>query len=120
MNITEKMKFVDFVDFVDRPRLRKNKNCPFCLLAKEEFREPLVVVPDDVILKTEKVTVFISSKWWSNNKGRVIVILENLYDIEPSFLHEISDIPKKMAIALKIAYKCDGITIRQLNEPAGS
>ena len=98
--------------------------CPLCLLGKGEFKSPLVVVPDDVILKTKNITAFISSRWWPNNKGHVIVIpnrhFENLYDIAPSYLHEIVDTSQKMAIAIKKAYSCDGITIRQHNEPAGS
>ncbi len=98
--------------------------CPLCLLGKEAYKSPLVVVPDDVVLRTEKITAFISSKWWPNNKGHIIIIpnahFENVYDIETDYLHEIADTSKKMAIAIRKAYGCDGITIRQHNEPAGS
>ncbi len=98
--------------------------CPLCLLGNGEYKSPLVVVPDDVVLKTERITAFISSRWWPNNKGHIIVIsnfhFENLYDIDTQYLHEIVDISQKMAIAIKKAYGCDGITVRQHNEPAGS
>ncbi len=98
--------------------------CPLCLLGKEEYKEPLVVVPDDVVYKTEYITAFISSRWWPNNKGHIIVIpnehFENLYDIDIKYLHEVVEASQKLAIAIKKAYKCDGITIRQHNEPAGS
>lgn len=102
----------------------ENYECPLCLLGKGEFRLPLVVVGDDVIYKNEFVTAFVSSRWWPNNKGHVIVIpnihFENLYDIEKSYLHEVNNVAQQMALLIKKAYNCDGITVRQHNEPAGS
>lgn len=102
----------------------QNYVCPLCLLAKEEYKPPLVVSPDDVVYKTDLVTAFISSRWWPNNKGHVIIIpnkhFENLYDIDLSYLHAIGDVSQKMAIIVRKVYNCDGITIRQHNEPAGS
>ena len=102
----------------------KDYICPLCLLGKAEYKTPLVVVEDDVVYRNDFVTSFIASRWWPNNKGHIIVIpnahFENLYDIDKNYLHEVVDISQKMAIAIKKAYGCDGITIRQHNEPAGS
>lgn len=43
---------------------------------------------------------------------------ENLYDLDSKYGHQILDISQKIAIAVKNVYSCDGITIRQNNEPA--
>jgi hypothetical protein len=39
-------------------------DCPLCLLGKEEYRAPLVVVPEDVVYRNEFVTACISSRFY--------------------------------------------------------
>jgi histidine triad (HIT) family protein len=57
------------------------------------------------------------------NTGHVIVVpnihYENIYDLPSEVGQHIFDITQRLAIAIKKAYKADGITIRQNNEPAG-
>ena len=67
---------------------------------------------------------FINSRRWPNNPGGVLIVpnqhFENLYDMPEEILVRIYVMAKKMALALKETYKCDGTSIRQYNEPAGN
>lgn len=45
---------------------------------------------------------------------------ENLYDLPSRYGHAVHDLAREAALALKQSYGCDGITVRQHNEPAGS
>lgn len=44
---------------------------------------------------------------------------ENLYKLPQEVGHRVFEVVQKMALAMKKAYQCDGITTRQNNEPAG-
>jgi histidine triad (HIT) family protein len=44
---------------------------------------------------------------------------QTLYDLPDKIGHRIFETAKKMSIAIKNAYQCDGVTLRQNNEPAG-
>ncbi len=44
---------------------------------------------------------------------------ENLYDLPDEVGHRIFEVSKKISMAMKTTYKCDGVTTRQNNEPAG-
>lgn len=44
---------------------------------------------------------------------------ENIYDLPDKIGHRIFEISKLMSKSIKETYECDGITIRQNNEPAG-
>ncbi len=95
--------------------------CPFCQIAAD-LAGP-ITQPSDVVYRTQRVTAFIASHWFPNNPGHVLVIpnrhYENLYDLpvrEAGYIHSAA---KKIALALKAAYGCAGISTRQHNEPAG-
>lgn len=45
---------------------------------------------------------------------------ENIYELPIEVSHRISEVAQKLAVAIKKAYKSDGITTRQNNEPAGN
>lgn len=66
---------------------------------------------------------FIGSKNIKGNEGHSIIVpnehFENVYDLPEKVGHRISDVGKKVAIALKETRECDGVTIIQNNEPAG-
>lgn len=99
----------------------KNYKCPFCLLVNGV--EAGESKPEDIFYKNEFITAFVSAKWWINNPGGTLVIpnnhFENLYDIDEKYLNSITIFSKKLAIALKEVYKCDGVSTRQHNEPSG-
>lgn len=101
----------------------ENYICPLCQIAKGEITDK----GDQelsVIWRDEFITVFVAGKWWRSNPGHVIIIpnahIENIYDMPEDMGHRIFDASKKIAVALKDTYKCDGVSTRQHNEPAGN
>lgn len=99
----------------------KDYQCFTCVFAsgqKTEYNKP-----SDIVLADDKIVAFLSFKWWINNPSHVIVIprehFENIYDIPDALLSHIHMIAKKIAIAFKQVYTCDGTSIKQHNEPAG-
>jgi histidine triad (HIT) family protein len=77
-----------------------------------------------VVFRNNLVTVFIAGKWWRTNPGHVIIIpnahVENIYDLPEEIGHAVFDLSKRVAIALKETYICDGVSTKQHNEPAGN
>lgn len=98
-----------------------NYKCWFCLVAQGS-REP-ITQPEDVIWRTQHITAFITSHWWPNNSGHVLIVpnthFEALYDIPPAMGADLFEASRQVAIALKRVYKCDGTSLRQHNEPDG-
>lgn len=101
----------------------ENYICPMCQIAKGEPTEKLGSQEGGVIYRDDYVTAFIAGKFWKNNNGHAIIIpnqhCESLYSIPEEVGHKVFDLSKKIALAIKETYKCDGITVRQHNEPAG-
>lgn len=97
-------------------------SCPFCLLIEGKNDE--YSSQDDIVYQNEHTTAKISPKWWINNLGNVIVVpnqhYENIYDIPDEVLGEVYKTVKKLAIAIRNTYGCDGTSTRQHNEPAGN
>jgi histidine triad (HIT) family protein len=98
--------------------------CPFCQLIKGIGDEKGIYTQvEDLIYQDEMVAAFINSRWWKNNPGHVVIIparhFENIYDLPLDYAFEIHKLARKVALALKTAYACDGISTRQHNEPAG-
>ncbi len=97
--------------------------CPFCFVIKGVENKNVDTKQQDIIYRDAFITAFISSHWWPNNPGHVIVVpnkhCENIYDIEDEYLTKIHLFAKKVAIAIKKVYKPDGTSLRQHNEPAG-
>lgn len=98
-----------------------NYECPFCVVSKGGETE--LNKRGDIVFDDGNIMAFISPKWWPNNPGNVIVIphkhVENIYDISEDLLAEVNMIGKKVALAMKESYMCDGISFRQHNELAG-
>jgi histidine triad (HIT) family protein len=97
-------------------------DCPFCRVLRG-VDTPLNR-QDDIVWRDERTAALISPKWWPANHGHVLVVpivhAENLYEIEERDLCAVADTTKRLAIALKEAYGCDGISTRQHNEPGGN
>jgi histidine triad (HIT) family protein len=95
--------------------------CNFCKVVRGD-RGPLTS-QHDVIYRTEDMTAFVSSHWWPANPGHVLIIpnrhIENLYEFPPELGTPLMDATRRVAIALKAAFRCDGVSTRQHNEPAG-
>lgn len=101
----------------------ENYECPICLGIEESESPKTLIKPTDIVYKDNLVTAFINSFFMGKNTGHVIVVpnehFESLYTLPSEYGHRVFDIAKKVAIAMKEAYNCDGITTRQNNEPAG-
>jgi histidine triad (HIT) family protein len=102
----------------------ENYSCPFCLLVQGTEHKGVHSVQSDIIYHDKKVTAFVSSHQWPNNHGNVIIVpnehFENIYDLPVHYAVEIHQAAKMIALAMKAAYSCDGISTRQHNEPAGN
>ena len=95
--------------------------CPFCaVLRGGDAGRPS---PDDVVARRERATALIASAWWPRNHGHVLVIpnahYENLFDLPSEYAYRVHDLTREIAIALREAYECEGVSTRQHNGPAG-
>jgi histidine triad (HIT) family protein len=99
-------------------------DCPFCAIVRGESRESPGTQQDDVVLRTATTTAWVSKRWWANNDAHVIVVpnlhVENIYELSRDLAGDIHEAARRVALALKAAYSCDGISTRQHNEPAGN
>lgn len=95
--------------------------CPFCRIVSGGG--DTLSDQADIVLRTEAVTAFIAAAWWPENAGHVLVIPnahhENIYDIPDEALAAVQVAGKRIAVALKVTYGCDGTSFRQHNETAG-
>jgi histidine triad (HIT) family protein len=98
--------------------------CPFCLVVAGGDVEANWTKQSDVVYRDDMVTAFINAEFWPANRGAVVVVpnahYENVYDIPDDVLGVVQVAGKRIALALKAAYGCDGTSFRQHNEPAGS
>jgi histidine triad (HIT) family protein len=96
-------------------------HCPMCLIASGG--EDSFTTQADIVRRTEHAMAFVSSRWWPNNHGHVLVVPtehhENLYDLPARAGHAIHDLVREVAIAIRSSYDCTGISTRQHNEPTG-
>ncbi len=102
----------------------ENYDCPFCRIAFGENNPLPWTQQTDVVLRNEHVTAFISTRWWPNNAGHVIVIpnhhIENIYSLNADLAGHIHEAARQIAIAFMAVYKCDGTSTRQHNGPGGN
>jgi histidine triad (HIT) family protein len=98
-------------------------DCPFCAIVRGESRASTGTQQDDVVLRWPTTTAWVSARWWANNEGHVIVVpntlVENMYELSRDLAGDIHDAARRLALAVKAAYGCQGISTRQHNEPAG-
>jgi histidine triad (HIT) family protein len=96
--------------------------CPFCLLVqgKEDIQSQLKQT--DIVFQTADTTAFMATRKYPNNQGHVLVIpnehFENIMICHWFFI-KIHSLSRDIALAMKAEYQCDGIMLRQHNEPAG-
>ncbi len=99
--------------------------CPFCLIARRAFGDERVLsAPHDVVYAADAVMALVSSHQWPNNPGNTLVFpcqhYENIYTLPPRLALPIQRAAQAIALAMKAAYGCDGVSTRQHNEPAGN
>lgn len=97
--------------------------CPFCLLAGGFECSWVSSRRSDMVLEDERLMAFICARQWPNNKGHVLVVprrhYENIYDLPVDLGGEVHAMARRIAIAMKYVYRCDGISTRQHNELHG-
>jgi histidine triad (HIT) family protein len=102
----------------------ENYHCPFCLLIAGVKNEHVYSIQSDIVYHDAVVSAFIGSHQWPNNHANVIVVpnehFENIYDLPVRFAQDIHRVAKRLAIAMKKVYFCDGVSTRQHNKPAGN
>lgn len=98
--------------------------CPFCRVAAGEDVEANYTKQSDIVYRDEAVTAFISSAWWPENAGHVLVVpnghYENVYAMPDDVLAAVQIAGKRVALALREVYGCAGTSFRQHNEPGGN
>jgi histidine triad (HIT) family protein len=96
--------------------------CPFCTVAAGGDVPPHTL-QSDVVWRSAAVTAFISARWWPNNPGHVLVVpnahFENIYSLPAELAARLHEVARSIALAFKHVYRCDGVSTRQHNEPAG-
>jgi histidine triad (HIT) family protein len=97
-----------------------NYDCPFCRIISQAKD---TIEGTEVIHQTELVTAFLSLSRWEKNPMDVLVVprlhTENLYDLPLELVPALHQATRAVALALKAINRCDGISTRQHNEPAG-
>jgi histidine triad (HIT) family protein len=97
-------------------------DCPFCAVVRGEERPPWTF-RHDVIWQDGATTAWVNGRWWENNPGNVIVVpnehIENLYELRRDLAADVHETVRRIALAMKNAYECGGVSTRQHNEPAG-
>lgn len=100
----------------------KDYVCPICIGVQGVESEQTLLKQADLVYKDDLVSAFINSFWVGRNEGHAIVVpnehFENIYELPDEIGGRIFKVARQMALALKKTYNCDGITIRQNNEPA--
>ncbi|MFA5926277.1 MAG: HIT family protein [Parcubacteria group bacterium] len=97
--------------------------CPICLGVRKIENKDTLIKKSDIVFQNKLVTAFVASFFVGRNAGHLIIVpnrhFENIYDLPEEYGKEIFRMSKKLALAAKKAYLCDGITIMQNNEPGG-
>ena len=99
-------------------------DCHFCAVAAGQNNPFPFTQQTDVIMRNEHITAFVAVAWWPNNAGNALVVpnrhIENIYELVPEVAVQVHEASRQIALAMKRAYGCDGISTRQHNEPAGN
>jgi histidine triad (HIT) family protein len=96
--------------------------CPFCAVVRGEEQPPWTF-RDDVVWCDGASTAWVNRRWWAHNPGNVVIVpnrhVENIYEVDRELAAEVHETARRIALAMKEAYGCSGVSTRQHNEPAG-
>ena len=114
-----------------RPRITshapKDYSCPFCSFLGSYYTgaddRNALLRASDVVAESQLSIAFLSIKWWPKNPGHALVVpkqhFESIYDMPHEYLADVAVLSQLVAVGMKRAYACEGISTRQHNEPAG-
>lgn len=98
----------------------KDYVCPFCGIIT---RTKDSLDGSEVVYRDELVTAFLGLDRWEKNPMDVLIApnrhIENLYDLPLDLAPAIQKVTQRVAIGLKALTRCEGVSTRQHNEPAG-
>jgi histidine triad (HIT) family protein len=101
----------------------KDYKCPICLGVAGIENEDTLIRQSDIVYRDDLAMVFIASYFIGSNSGHLIIVptshYENLYELPDEVGQHIFTLSKRMALVMKQAYACEGVTTQQNNEPAG-
>jgi histidine triad (HIT) family protein len=97
--------------------------CPACELVAGRNPAGEATTQADVVYRAPRALAFVSARFWPNNPGHVVVVptrhYENIFDLSGTAALAVHLLAQRVALAMKDAYACGGISTRQHNEPAG-
>jgi histidine triad (HIT) family protein len=97
-------------------------DCPFCAVVSGEEHPPWTFRAD-VVHHDDLTTAWVNRRWWVNNPGAVVLVpnrhVENMYELDRELAGDVHEAARRIALAMKDSYGCDGISTRQHNEPGG-
>ena len=93
--------------------------CPFCRnVTTGDSDHPL-----EILHRDEDVFVKMNPRWWPGNPGSVLVVPvdhhENVYDLPPALGAPIQRAVRDVAVAMKRAFDCDGVSTRPAQRASG-
>jgi histidine triad (HIT) family protein len=100
-----------------------NYQNPFARIVQGVEDESTLTYQNDVFHRDGTLTAFVAMSRPPKTPISTLVVAnetyENLYEMPDKVLCSVHCFTKRLALALKSVLACDGVTIRQHNEPAG-
>ncbi len=97
---------------------------PFLNVVEGVEAPELLTKQSDVFYRDAQLTAFIAAARYQEMGGNALIVpnapYENLYTVPDEVLCVLHRFSKRLALAFKAVYRCDGVLLRQHNEPAGS
>lgn len=98
--------------------------CPFCRIIREARTRSVAAASDsEVVFQSESVTALLGLGRWPKNPVDGLIVpndhFENIYDLPFGPVLDLHRLTRAIALTLKAIYHCEGVSIRQHNEPAG-
>ncbi len=97
----------------------ENYICPFCKIVNHQPDDKGEDRTDEIVYSDNDITAFMASHWWPDVEGPVLIIpnqhFENIFTLPDDLLSKISLLSKKISIAMKDSYECEGVSFRQHN-----
>ncbi|MGH3488260.1 MAG: HIT family protein [Actinopolymorphaceae bacterium] len=96
-------------------------DCPFCRLLRRADTEQ--EVPGGIVHVDDHLGVIVNHTSWNGRPSSLMVVprlhVENLYALPDDLGPHLLRAARRSASALLVVDQCDGIAVRQHNEPAG-
>lgn len=98
--------------------------CPFCAFLRSPSSSGAASTETDIVFQNEYATAFIGLRQWPRNPGNTLIVpnqhFENIYELPVEWAAHVHELAKAVALAMKEAFQCQGVSLRQHNEPAGN